>query len=233
MKIFPSLISADILDLKSVIKTFNNHCDGYHVDVMDDHFVPNLTWGPAFSRAIVNATSLPIHLHLMVDNPEAWLDRDFLRKDDLFIFHYEVFSDDEEVKAFLQKLSEKRYKIGIAINPDTDVEKVFPFITKPTGGFNPLDHVLLMSVNPGFSGQKFMPEVVEKVAPLIKLRTAGGFNPQEKKLNFTIGMDGGVGQSNIQLLCQAGVDEVGVASAIFAQGDPVSAIRDLYEGCKL
>jgi ribulose-phosphate 3-epimerase len=219
VKIFPSLISADILNLESVIKTFNNHCDGYHVDVMDDHFVPNLTWGPAFARAVVDATSLPIHLHLMVDNPERWLDRDFLLKDDLFVFHYEVFSDNEEIENFLQKLREKRYKIGIAINPDTAVEKIFPFASR-------IDHVLLMSVNPGFSGQKFMPEVVEKVAPLVELR-------KDKNLVFTIGMDGGVGQGNIKLLSQAGVDEVGIASAIFAQSDPVVAVKALYEGCEL
>lgn len=210
MKIYPSLISADLLHLGDVIKTLDSHCDGYHIDVMDDHFVPNLTMGPAFVQAIIDATELPIHLHLMVDNPEKWIDRVDLREQDFFIFHHEVVGSTE-----LVNLKDKKYKIGIAINPDTKIESIFPYLDQ-------LDYVLLMSVQPGFSGQKFIPEVLEKVKPLVDIR-------KSKNLKFLIGMDGGIGLSNIEMLADAGVDDVGVASAIFSADDPVRALGELYK----
>lgn len=212
MKIYPSLISADILNLRSVIKTLDSHCDGYHIDVMDDHFVSNLTWGPAFVEAIVSETKLPIHMHLMVDNPEKWVGRVGLRDKDFFIFHHEVVSDALKI---LNNLKDFKHKVGVAINPETPVEDIFSYLDK-------LDYVLIMSVKPGFSGQKFMPEVLEKVRVLVDHR-------ESKSLNFIVGMDGGIGLSNVKLLADAGVDEVGVASAVFSDGDPVRALGELYE----
>ena len=219
MKIFPSLISADILDLKNVIHALNDHCDGYHIDVMDDHFVPNLTWGPAFVKAIMKETNLPIHLHLMVDNPEKWIDRIALREDDIFIFHVEALKNIDVID-FLKKIN--GCKKGIALNPETAVKNIFDVLEA-------LDHVLIMSVNPGFSGQKFIPDVVEKVKTLKKMR-------EEKSLQFTIGIDGGINSENIKMVVDAGADEVGAASAIFSRGgtpdDFVGAIKLLRERSK-
>jgi len=215
MEIYPSLISGDILNIEKMITTLDGKCDGYHLDVMDDHFVPNLTWGPAFVTAIGRITTKPIHLHLMVDNPTPWLDRVTLKKDDVFIFHHEVFFHIEKTASFIARIKKLGCFVGVAINPATPVDVTFSYLPE-------IDHLLLMSVNPGFSGQKFMTEVVQKVAPLIKKR-------EEMQLKFTIGMDGGVGVSTIKTLKEVGVDQVGIASAIFSQSDPTKALEELYK----
>ena len=214
MEIYPSLISADILNLKTVITQLDSHCNGYHIDVMDDHFVPNLTWGAAFINAIQTATNLPTHIHLMVDTPQTWSDRLALREGDIFIFHGEAVSDPEKIRKLISQVKEKNWKVGLAVNPATPIEIVFEFLPA-------LDHVLIMSVNPGFSGQKFMPEVVDKVKPLVEKRNQDG-------LVFTIGMDGGIGQDNIGMLAQAGVEQFGIASALFSADDLLATLKKLY-----
>ncbi len=202
IEIFPSLISADILSLKNVIDLLDEHVDGYHIDVMDFHFVPNLTFGPAFVNAIALATERPLHVHLMVDNPTQWLEVLELRPHDVVVFHYEATTQHMQL---IDAIKGKGFKVGIAINPDTSPDSVLEFLPH-------LDQVLVMSVQPGFSGQKFMPQVMEK---LPKLSSA------------TIAMDGGIGPDNIAILAQKGVTQFGIASAIFDSGDPVQAIRDL------
>lgn len=214
MEILPSLISSDILNLEKTIKLLDSHCDGYHIDIMDDHFVPNLTWGAMFANKIAQATNLPLHVHLMVDNPTAWLSRLKLRSDDIFIFHIESLIEAQEIEELILDIKNYGFKVGIAINPDTDVNTVFEFLKK-------IDHVLIMSVKPGFSGQKFMPEVIKKIDPLIQKR-------MELNLSFTIGMDGGIDKDNIKKLNEMGVDQFGVASAIFYEKDPVEALKILY-----
>src|SRR4051812_22600030 len=92
MKFYPSLISSDILNLRGTIARLDTYCDGYHLDIMDYCFVPTMTWGPPFVEAFVHATSKPLHIHLMVEDPLIWIDRISLRKQDSFIFHYESFS---------------------------------------------------------------------------------------------------------------------------------------------
>ena len=214
MEILPSLISGDILNLENTIKLLSDHCDGFHIDIMDDHFVPNLTWGPAFVNGIMQKTNLPLHIHLMVDNPVTWVDRIKLRQNDLFIFHIEAALDFPEVEDIISDVKKIGWKVGIAIKPKTEVTHLFDFLTS-------LDHVLIMSVNPGFSGQKFMPEVIKKIEPLIKKR-------KEMHLGFTIGFDGGIDTTNIKSLANFGVDQFGVASAVFGHPDPVKALQDLY-----
>lgn len=215
MQIFPSLISSDLLNLKKIINDLDSHCDGYHIDVMDDHFVPNLTWGPAFVQAILNNTNLPLHIHLMVDEPEKWINRIKFRTMDTFIFHYEATEDPERILNLINAIKVLGCKIGIAISPKTDINKIFDFIDN-------VDHILVMSVEPGFSGQKFMPEVLNKVEHLVNQRNA-------MNLNFSIGMDGGIGKDNIELLKQKGVNLVGVASAIFATPSFAENLEELYK----
>ncbi len=203
IQIFPSLISANILSLQNVIETLDPHVDGYHLDVMDFHFVPNLTFGPAFVNAIAHATDKPLHVHLMVDNPEQWVEVLELRRHDTVIFHYEATT---QHAALIDALKQKGYRVGIAINPQTSPDKVVEYLPL-------LDQVLVMSVEPGFSGQKFMPQVMEKLSVL-----AG---------KCTIAMDGGIGPDNIAMLAAKGVTQFGIASAIFDTSDPVQAIRGL------
>ena len=215
MKICPSLISSDLLNLKNTLNLLNEHSDGYHLDVMDDHFVPNLTWGPAFVNAIsVAAKGLPLHVHLMVDNPCGWIDRLDLKDKDYFIFHIEAVANLIVAEQLIKKVRDaKGVKVGIALNPKTRIDSIFKILSS-------LDHVLVMSVEPGFSGQKFMVYVLDKVKELKRIR-------ESKNLSFEIGMDGGVGFDNIKKLAELGVDVVGVASAIFSQPDPVKAFVEL------
>jgi ribulose-phosphate 3-epimerase len=185
---------------------------------MDNHFVPNLTWGPAFVQAFTHATELPLHVHLMVDKPASWIDRLNLRSQDLFIFHYEACTPPETIKKIIEQLKNKSIKIGIAISPKTPIDPIFEYVSL-------LDHVLIMSVNPGFSGQTFMPETLKKVTPLLEKRAT-------QKLNFTIGMDGGINHTNIQQLKIAGIEEIAAASAVFTQKDPVYALQKLYKAAQ-
>ncbi len=216
MKIFPSLISSDLLYLGQNISKLDNYVEGFHIDVMDDHFVPNLTWGPAFVKAIISCTDKPIVLHLMVTDPFKWLERVPLRTKDIFVFHYEAVEKIEidKVFNFLKRLANFA-KVGMAVNPETPIEKIFKFLSY-------LDFILLMSVNPGFSGQKYIEDVEKKIGPLLEVRN-------KNKLSFEIGMDGGIDKSNIGRLVAMGVMHFGIASAIFSKKDWIEAIIDLRE----
>lgn len=214
MEILPSLISSNLLNLQATLRLLDPYCDGYHLDIMDNHFVPNLTWGSDFVNAISNVTRLPLHVHLMVDRPDTWIARLSLSAQDLFIFHSEVSDSSDYKGEIIAKVRDKGWKVGIAVNPATPIDKIFDILSD-------LDLVLLMSVQPGFSGQLFMPDATKKVAPLLKLRA-------EKNLGFKISMDGGINTSNVKMLAQLGVEQVAVASAIFSKSDPVAALEDLY-----
>ena len=205
MKIYPSLISSDLLNLGNTIKLLEDDCDGFHIDIMDDHFVPNLTWGPAFVSAMLSATNLPLHVHLMVGNPAPWVDRISLRSDDLFVFHVESVSTLESIVKLIADVKSRGWLVGLAVNPTTELEKFLHLLPQ-------VDHVLIMSVNPGFSGQEFIPDVVRKIDRPVEIR-------KEKKLAFSIGIDGGVGLDNIKMLADKGIDCAGVASAIFSKKD--------------
>jgi len=218
MKIYPSLISADLLNLAHVIKTIDAHCDGYHLDVMDNHFVPNLTWGADFVNRIRQATTKQLDIHLMVDNPQSWLACLQLKPNDMITFHIEAVHQPKEISQFLSDIHKAKLNAGIALNPATPVEKVFAHLID-------LDHVLLMSVNPGFSGQSFIPDVVAKIQPLVAQRT-------QMQASLLIGMDGGITTNNINQLAHSGVDYVCAASAIFAQSNHIKALNDLYAATK-
>ena len=213
MRIYPSLISSDLLNIKKTLSTLDSHCDGYHLDVMDDSFVPNLTWGADFINAISQATQLPVHVHLMVHNPEKWISRLLIKKNDFFIFHYEAI-EYELLNDLIQKINIHGWNIGIALNPSTPVEKIFDIFAK-------IDMVLLMSVQPGFSGQKFIPETVKKIAPLIEMK-------KKKNSHFSIGMDGGINTETFFLLNNQNIDSVAIASAIFNEPDAIIALKNLY-----
>lgn len=208
--LYPSLISADPLNLEKTIKQLEPYCSGFHADVMDNHFVPNLTMGPFFVNAIARASSKPTWVHLMVNNPESMIETLILKPGSMVSFHFEEV---KEILHFINLLTEKKLEPSIAISPKTDVAKVFPFLDK-------IHQVLIMSVEPGFSGQPFIENVVSKIAPLVELR-------KTKNLNFRIGMDGGINPTNIGMLAKKGVDDFAVASAIFNSSDPIIALQHL------
>ncbi|MFC1894416.1 ribulose-phosphate 3-epimerase [Candidatus Dependentiae bacterium] len=216
MEIFPSLISSDLLNLEKIINNLNSNCDGYHIDVMDDHFVPNLTWGPMFVNSILNITKLPLQIHLMVENPQIWIDRLNLRKIDCFIFHAELFDFAELAIDLIKKVrNKKNCKVGVAVNPKTTILSVFDYLKY-------LDNILIMSVEPGFSGQKYMSEVESKIKPIKDKK-------KELNLSFKIGMDGAISKNNIKKLVDLGVDQFGIASAIFSQKYYIKSLAELYK----
>lgn len=211
LRIYPSLISADLLQLQKTIEQLNPYCPGYHLDVMDNHFVPNLTWGPAFINAIAAAAPNKIMwVHIMVDNPEAWPDLLQLPPKSILSFHIESIKNFSNL---INNIHAKKWRASVTISPKTPVAEILDLL--PT-----IDQVLVMSVVPGFSGQQFIKDTHIKVQQLVEHRT-------KNNLNFSIGIDGGITAHNIGELAQWGVDEFAAAASIFHQPNPVAALQQL------
>ncbi len=210
--IYPSLISSDIMNLRRVIELLDPHCDGYHLDVMDNHFVPNLTWGTQFINAIARETSKPLLVHLMVDDPTNWIKKLSLNPHSTISMHIESKG---QVRRNIEQIRERNIHPNLAVNPNTEIQAIFPYL-------DAIDSVLIMSVKPGFSGQSFIKGTEEKLKPLIATRQTQG-------LNFSIGMDGGINKENIKDLANQGVELFGIASAIFDQPNYVKALNDLQK----
>lgn len=209
IKIYPSLISADLLNLEKIIKELEPHCSGFHIDIMDFHFVPNLTWGPAFVNAIRKVTNKQLWIDLLVEHPEKYLERMDLYHNDIISIHYESTYQTNIFK----KIREQKCLASLALDPATPVEAIIPFLDQ-------IDHILLMSVKPGFSGQKFIPSSIEKIKKLNELRT-------KYAASFTIGMDGGLNEQTLSQVKNYGLDNAGIASAIFNEQDPIDMIKKL------
>lgn len=199
-------------DLEQVIKQFDPYVGGYHLDVMDNQFVPNALWDAQTVNAIAQMTRHNVWVHLMVITPQDWVDTLTLMPGAIFTFHYEAIGSDI---SFIHRIKEKGWRASVAINPDTPIEEIFPLLPL-------IDQVLVMSVQPGFAGQPFIIDVVKKLELLIGYRASA-------KLNFRIAMDGGISLSNIKELAEKGVDDFAVSSAIFAYPDPVEALKILED----
>jgi len=208
--IFPSLIAGNLLNLQKEIKTLDSHVDGYHLDIMDNHFVPNLTWGPMFINAIARATYRTLWVHLMVDNPMDWTSLLFLPPGSIYTFHLEA---KKEIPKLIKQIKEKKWLVSIAINPKTSVEEIFPLL-------NILDQVLIMSVEPGFSGQNFLPKVIEKIERLAAYRDTSGST-------FHISVDGGIDKDNISMLAKKGVNDFAIANGIFKAANSIMRLQEL------
>ena len=214
-KIYPSLMAGDILNLQREIEVLEkSDIAGYHIDIMDDHFVPNLTWGKMFVEAFSKITKKPLWVHLMVDDYRRWVDLllPVLNANSIVSFHFESKNKFRETSSLIEK---NNCIPSIAIKPKTPVEEVFPFL-------DVIHHVLVMSVEPGFSGQPFLPEVIKKVDTLV---SACQINGSE----VTIGMDGGIKEDNISMLAQKGVEDFAIGSGIFKYEDRVAIIKKLYD----
>ncbi len=211
MLVAPSILSADFGNLANDVKAIcDAGCDLVHVDVMDGHFVPNLTIGPVVVSAVAKAATKPLDIHLMVENNTFFVDLFAPLKPGYITFHME---EEKNPHRLVQYIRELGIKPGVVLNPHTPAESVEYLLQD-------LDMVLVMSVNPGFGGQKFIPNVVEKIKRLKALRDR--INP-----NCLIEIDGGVNEQNIEMLRDAGVDVCVAGSYVFKHESYATAISNL------
>jgi ribulose-phosphate 3-epimerase len=210
-QIAASILSADFSKLGSEIgEVDRGGVDFLHLDIMDGHFVPNISFGPAVTAATRRVTKAFLDIHLMISEPVRYAPAFLKAGADALTFHIEVVQDPKSTAKELRKLGCKH--VGITLNPATSVETILPAIED-------VDHVLIMSVVPGFSGQKFMPEVLPK-AEAVKKRL---------RPNQRLEIDGGIHTATIAQAASAGIDWFVVASAIFDQRDRAAAIAALRQ----
>ncbi len=211
MRLAPSLLAADLADLAGALELCEaGGADLVHFDVMDGHFVPNLTFGIPVLKALATFTRLPIDVHLMVSNPDRLLDG-YLEAGAAWVsVHWEAAT---HLDRTLARIRQAGARAGVVLNPATPVELLAD--TLPN-----LDFVLLMSVNPGFGGQGFLPYVLSKAERLREMI-------EQRKLPVTIEMDGGIGHDNIRQVTASGVDVCVAGSAVFGKEDPAAAMRRL------
>lgn len=211
MKIAPSIIAADFTKLKNEIKKIEEAgADLIHLDIMDGVFVPNITFGPMIVEAIRRMTRIELDAHLMIVNPEKYYER-FIESGAKWIsFHIETVPD---VKKSIDFLKKKKCHPGIAVNPETPLKMVMKYIEK-------IDYLLIMTVHPGFYGQKFIPEVLSKI------EEARNFI-DKNCLKCLIQVDGGINGENASIVAHAGADILVAGAGIFKTKDYKKAIRDM------
>ena len=215
IQISPSILSADFSKLGDDIKRLEDSgADMIHVDVMDGHFVPNLTIGPPVIKSLRKYTKLPFDVHLMIDPVHKYIKYYSDAGADIITFHPEATENIPETINLIKSFNKK---VGISLNPDTKVDAAEQHLDK-------IDLILIMSVYPGFGGQKFMGEVVQKIKDLDKTR-------REKNLNFKIEIDGGINFETSKIAIEAGVDILVSGTTIFKEnnGDLKKNIKTLKQ----
>jgi ribulose-phosphate 3-epimerase len=199
IQISPSILSADFSQLGNEIKRLEEGgADMIHVDVMDGHFVPNLTIGPPVIKALRNHCSLKFDVHLMISPVHKYIDAYADAGADIITIHPEAT---EDLEKSILRIKELKKKVGVSLNPETKIDLILDYLDK-------IDLVLIMSVNPGFGGQKFMPEVLSKIKELRKIQL-------EKNINFDIEIDGGINFENYKLAIEAGANILVSGTTIF------------------
>ena len=199
IQISPSILSADFSQLgNEIAKLANAGADMIHVDVMDGHFVPNLTIGPPVIKALKKNTSIPFDVHLMISPVHKYIEAYAEAGADIITIHPEATDDLEES---INKIKKLEKKVGVSLNPESRIDLIQKCLDK-------IDLVLIMSVNPGFGGQKFMPKVLNKIKSLVTIR-------QKKNLFFDIEIDGGINFENSKLAINAGANILVSGTTIF------------------
>ena len=203
IQISPSILSADFSQLGAEIKRLEEGgADMIHVDVMDGHFVPNLTIGPPVIKALRKQCSLKFDVHLMISPVHKYIESYAEAGADIITIHPEATDDLENS---ILKIKQLNKKVGVSLNPESKIDLILDFLDK-------IDLVLIMSVNPGFGGQKFMPEVLEKIKKLRKIQ-------DERNLNFDIEIDGGINFENYKKAIDAGANILVSGTTIFKSND--------------
>lgn len=212
VKIAPSILSADFSKLgEEVIKLNDAGADFIHIDVMDGEFVPNITFGMPVIKAIRNKTNKVFDVHLMINNPQRYIDGFIDAGSDIITLHYEA---EKHLDRAIQYIKSKGVKAAVALNPATPVCVLKNIIAN-------LDMVLIMSVNPGFGGQSFIPYSLDKIKEVKKMAIKAGNE------NILIQVDGGIGKDNVKDVIEAGANVIVAGSAIFNGGDIEENIKSL------
>ena len=210
LKLAPSILSADFGHLAEDVKKIEEGgADYIHVDVMDGHFVPNISFGAPVMKCLNGKTKLPYDVHLMIENPDKYIDDFITPKTEYITVHQDACV---HLHRTVQNIKSKGVKAGVSINPATPVstlECILPDVNL----------VLIMSVNPGFGGQKFIPGALEKVRELAEIKGA-------KNLDFVIEIDGGITLENIEEVMDAGVEMAVAGSAVFGAEDVTERVRE-------
>ena len=203
IQISPSILSADFSQLGNEIKRLEEGgADLIHVDVMDGHFVPNLTIGPPVIKNLRKYTKLPFDVHLMISPVHEYIENYANAGADIITIHPEATENLKESISLIKKFGKK---VGVSLNPKTEIKTLIDEIDN-------IDLVLVMSVNPGFGGQKFMPEVLDKIRELKKIKDEGQYH-------FDIEVDGGINFSNSKIVLEAGADILVSGTTVFKEND--------------
>lgn len=211
VKIAPSLLSANFACLKQEIDKIEA-AQWIHYDVMDGHFVPNISFGYSILKDISKVTDKYLDVHLMISDPFKYVGNFIASNASLIVFHYEAV-EENEIDKLIKHIKNNNVDVGIAIKPDTCQDVLKPFLSQ-------LDLVLVMSVEPGFGGQTFNHSAIEKISKLVKLR-------EENNYHYLIEVDGGINESTAKLCRQAGVDVLVAGSYVFNSDDYTKAIESL------
>jgi len=215
IKIAPSILSADFSNLEKAIKPIEQYADLIHVDIMDGHFVPNITVGPMIITALKKISKLPLDVHLMIENPDRYIEQFAKAGSEFITIHQETC---KHIHRTIELIKSFKSKVGIALNPATSISTLKYILPD-------IDLVLLMSVNPGFGGQKFIFHVLKKIEELKNLIL-------KKNSRILLAVDGGVKNDNAKQIAMAGADILIAGSEIFNSDDPVKKIIMLRKACE-
>ncbi|MDR1521509.1 MAG: ribulose-phosphate 3-epimerase [Streptococcaceae bacterium] len=213
MKIAPSILSADFTNLRrDIYLVEENGADYLHIDIMDGHFVPNITMGPNIVQAIRSITKLPLDVHLMIKKPEHFIEAFANAGADIISIHIEAAT---HIHAILQKIKKFHKKASIAINPGTPTSAIQAILSM-------VDQILIMSVNPGFGGQKFLPETLAKITEITTIK-------KNNKYSFDIEIDGGIDEYTIKQAKNAGANVFVAGSFIYNTTNPARKMKMLRD----